>query len=112
MGETAPWPGQVPAPAPAVVHPEPLAAEVVDATGAEVVVGGRGLASAPPARLRVAGGRWTAITAWAGPWPVDERWWDPSLHRRLARLQVVTADGAAHLLKRSGGAWWVEATYD
>jgi protein ImuB len=111
-GERAPWPGQVPAPAPAVVHPEPLAAEVVDATGAEVVVGGRGLASAPPARLRVAGGRWTAVTAWAGPWPVDERWWDPSVHRRLARLQVVTADGAAHLLKRSGGAWWVEATYD
>jgi protein ImuB len=111
-GETAPWPGRVPAPAPAVVHPEPLAAEVVDATGAEVVVGGRGLASAPPARLRVAGGDWTAITAWAGPWPVDERWWDPGVHRRLARLQVVTADGAAHLLKRSGGAWWVEATYD
>jgi protein ImuB len=108
----APWPGQVPAPAPAVVHPEPLAAEVVDGTGAEVVVGGRGLASAPPARLRIAGGRWTVITAWAGPWPVDERWWDPSVHRRLARLQVVTADGAAHLLKRSGGAWWVEATYD
>src|SRR6266498_389254 len=84
MGETAPWPGQVPAPAPAVVHPEPLAAEVVDATGAEVVVGGRRLASAPPARLKVASGRWTAVTAWAGPWPVDERWWDPSLHRRLA----------------------------
>ena len=36
----------MPAPSPAVVHPEPLAAEVVDATGAEVTVGGRGLASA------------------------------------------------------------------
>jgi len=111
-GETAPWPGRVPAPAPAVVHPEPLAAEVTDATGAVVVVGGRGLASAAPARLRIAGGHWTAVTAWAGPWPVDERWWDPAVHRRLARLQVVTADGVAHLLKLSGGAWWVEATYD
>jgi protein ImuB len=110
--EQAPWPGQVPAPAPAVVHPEPLAAEVADATGAVVAVGGRGLASAPPARLRIAGSPWTAITAWAGPWPVDERWWDPGLHRRLARLQVVTADGTAHLLKLSGGTWWVEATYD
>jgi protein ImuB len=111
-GGAAPWPGQVPAPAPAVVHPEPLAAEVTDATGAVVAVGGRGLASAPPARLRIAGGPWTAITAWAGPWPVDERWWDPGRHRRLARLQVVTADGSAHLLKLSGGTWWVEATYD
>ena len=111
-GQPAPWPGQVPAPAPAVVHPEPLAAEVVDATGAVVAVGGRGLASAPPSRLRIAGGPWTAITAWAGPWPVDERWWDPGLHRRLARLQVVTADGRAHLLKLSGGTWWIEATYD
>jgi protein ImuB len=108
----APWPGRVPDPAPAIVHPEPLPAEVVDAAGAGVTVDGRGLPSAPPSRLRVEGGGWSAIAAWAGPWPVDERWWDPAAHRRLARLQVTTAEGAAHLLKLYGGRWWVEATYD
>jgi len=109
---SAPWPGRVPDPAPAIVHPEPLPAEVVDAAGAGVTVDGRSLLSATPSRLRVEGGGWSAIAAWAGPWPVDERWWDPGAHRRLARLQVTTGEGAAHLLKLTGGRWWVEATYD
>jgi protein ImuB len=109
---SAPWPGRVPDPAPAIVHPQPLPAEVVDAAGAGVTVDGRGMLGAPPSRLRVGDGGWSAIAAWAGPWPVDERWWNPGAHRRLARLQVATGEGAAHLLKLSGGRWWVEATYD
>jgi len=109
----APWPGQVPAPAPATVHPEPLTVELLDAEGVVVAVNGRGVMSAPPARLRVGGGSsWASVTAWAGPWPVDERWWDPAAHQRLARLQVMTMEGTAYLLKLVGGAWWVEATYD
>jgi protein ImuB len=107
-----PWPGRVPAPAPAIVHPQPLPAEVVDAAGAGVVVDGRGLLGAPPSRLRVRGGPWSAITAWAGPWLVDERWWDPAAHRRLVRLQVTVDEGAAYLLRLTRGRWWVEATYD
>src|SRR6185436_6236677 len=93
-----PWPGRVPAPAPAVVHPEPLPAELVDGGGAPVGVTGRGTSTSVPARLSVAGERWAPVVAWAGPWPVDERWWDPPAHRRRARAQVVTADGTARLL--------------
>jgi protein ImuB len=107
-----PWPGRVPAPAPAIVHPQPLPAEVEDAAGAGVAVDGRGLLGAPPDRLRIRGGPWSTITAWAGPWLVDERWWDPAAHRRLVRLQVTTGEGAAYLLKLTGGRWWAEATYD
>jgi protein ImuB len=89
-----PWPGRIPSPAPATVHPVPVAAEVT---------GGR---------LSVAGGPWSPVTAWAGPWPVDERWWDGAAHRWRDRWQVVTADGAAHLLSQQGDRWEVEATYD
>jgi protein ImuB len=85
---------------------------VVDAAGAGVAVDGRGLLGAPPSRLRVGDGTWSAITAWAGPWLVDERWWDPAAHRRLVRLQVTIEEGAAYLLKLTSGRWWVEATYD
>jgi protein ImuB len=106
-----PWPGQVPAPAPATVYAEPLPAEVVDAAAAPVSVDGRGLLGPPPARLRVQGRAWSPITAWAGPWLVDERWWDPAAHRRLVRLQATTDQGA-YLLRLSGGRWWVEASYD
>jgi protein ImuB len=107
-----PWPGQVPAPAPAIVYAEPLPAEVVDAAGATVTVDGRGLLGSRPSRVRVWGRAWSAITAWAGPWLVDERWWDPAAHRRLVRLQATTDQGAAYLLRLTGGRWWVEAIYD
>ena len=110
-----PWPGAVPAPAPATVHDPPLRAEVVDAAGHAVLVSGRGELSAPPAQVRVdrPGARTLAdVAAWAGPWPYDERWWDPQGHRRRARLQVTTADGAAYLLTIEGSRWSAEATYD
>jgi protein ImuB len=108
----APWPGRLPAPAPAVVHPGSVSCEVVDAESRAVGVSGRGLVSAPPARLSIRGGPWVEVSSWAGPWPVDERWWDPPAHRRRARFQVVVGDGRAHLLSVEGGRWWVEATYD
>src|ERR687898_1804401 len=107
-----PWPGQVPAPAPAIVYAEPVPAEVVDAAGATVAVDGRGLLGSLPSRVRVGGRAWSAVTAWAGPWLVDERWWDPAAHRRLVRLQATTDQGTAYLLRLAGGHWWVEAIYD
>src|SRR5690606_30070602 len=84
---------------------------VLDAAGRPVRVDGRGEVSAPPATVAT-GGQRAEVVAWAGPWPYDERWWDPGRHRRRARLQVATAGGAAHLLAIEGGRWWVEATYD
>jgi hypothetical protein len=105
----APWPGQIPPPAPAVVHPAPLPADLADADGQPVSVSGRGLLTAVPGRLSVDKSPWSTVTAWAGPWPSDERWWSRS-RRRSARLQAVTGAGA-HLLLVERGRWWVEATY-
>src|SRR5690606_37858470 len=83
-----PWPGRLPVPSPGWVPTEPAPAELVDSLEQPLRVSGRGLLSAPPARLSVAGGPWTAVLEWAGPWPLDERWWDPVRRRRRARLQV------------------------
>ncbi len=107
-----PWPGRLGAPAPAEVlaGPEPLV--VLDADGERVGVSGRAHFSAPPAVLRRADGRTSAITAWAGPWPLDERWWDLRARRRQARFQLVLDDGTAHLCAVEGGRWQREATYD
>ncbi|WP_344598638.1 DNA polymerase Y family protein [Actinomadura vinacea] len=107
-----PWPGRVPAPAPAVVPRRPWPAGVVDASGAPVVVSARCAVSAPPASLSVDGGPPAAITSWTGPWPAVERWWDPGHARRRARFQAVTDDGRAFLLAVEGGRWHVEAAYD
>jgi protein ImuB len=105
-----PWPGRVPDPAPSAVHPEPLPAAVTDAGGATVLVNERMAVSAPPYQVEI-GGRRLAVTAWTGPWPARERWWDPAGSRRRARFQVVTGDGGAHLLLFEGGRWSVEAGY-
>ncbi len=104
-----PWPGQIPPPAPAVVYPSPLRAELVGEGGEQLTVSGRGLLTGIPCRLSVGQGPWAPVTAWAGPWPSDERWWSRS-RRRSARLQAV-AGPAAHLLLAERGHWWVEATY-
>jgi protein ImuB len=85
---------------------------VVDEEGGVVSVDGRGLLGSPPSRVRFQGRPWAAITAWAGPWLVDERWWDSAAHRRLVRLQATTDQGTAYLLRLAGGRWWVEAIYD
>ncbi|MCX4470984.1 DNA polymerase Y family protein [Micromonospora sp. NBC_01655] len=109
---TPPWPGRLPPPAPAVVLPAPLAATVYDAAGEPVGVSARLQVSAAPARLVVGTARPVDIVGWAGPWPVDERWWAPAEARRRARFQVCLADGAALLLAVEAGQWLVEAIYD
>ena len=112
LPRAAPWPGRLPPPAPATVYSEPVVVEVVDAGGSPVGVTGRCAVTASLHRVSVSGGPWTEVTAWAGPWPVDERWWDPPAHRRRARFQAVLADGSAWLLALEGGRWWAEASYD
>jgi protein ImuB len=110
---TPPWPGALPAPAPASVHGQPRPACLRDVAGNDVTVNGRGTLSALPRRLAIeATPVEEEVVAWAGPWLYDERWWDTAGHRRRARLQVVTASGSAHLLSLEGGVWRVEATYD
>jgi protein ImuB len=107
-----PWPGRLPAPAPASVLPEPVPAAVYSADGAPVSVTGRLAVSAPPARVMIGDAPPVEVTAWAGPWPVDERWWAPVEAHRSARFQVLLEDGRALLVTLSRGHWVLEAVYD
>jgi len=112
-----PWPGRVPGPAPVRVFAEPRAAEVVDDAGREVRVTERGVVTGEPRRFRVLGAGdgqslpWQPVTAWAGPWPVDEGWWSGGAGQ-TSRFQVVGADGRAWLLVRAPEGWSLEAGYD
>jgi len=124
---SAAWSGRVPAPTPAIVYRRGSSgqgssrsvgagstmprASVIDDDGAEVAVTGRGELSSVPITVSVQGGPSRRVQAWAGPWLVDERWWDQARHRRWARLQVVTDDGRALLLVRENQSWFVEGSY-
>ena len=104
-----PWPGALPAPSPTVVYAEPAEVAVLGASGAPVRVSGRGDMSESPAVL-VAGSTRHAVQAWVGPWPVEQRWWSDR-GRRLARFQLVTEQGVAHLVALEQQRWMLLATY-
>jgi len=118
----APWPGRAPAPAPATVPVDQVDVQLLDATGIAVAVTGRGEVSGAPTTLVHAGQR-RSVQAWTGPWPVDERWWDPAAAHRGVRVQVFLSSvagpggvtelgGQALLLQGAGGRWHVEGVYD
>lgn len=115
-----PWPGRLPAPAPSVLLDPPRPVQVLDSTGAPVRVTDSGAVPAPPARLVSGSQRPVPITAWAGPWPVDERWWDPAAATRIVQFQLVDVGGRAYLASYQASCqlasgtpqWTLDAVYD
>lgn len=111
-----PWPGQLPEPSPTVLLDDPV--ELVDADGNPVRVTARGLFSTDPWQLVAPGkgGRNGRLAWWAGPWPVDERWWDPQRAKvgRTARAQVLldTEPAQALLLCYRQRRWYLEGIYE
>ncbi|WP_029135671.1 DNA polymerase Y family protein [Nakamurella lactea] len=135
----APWPGALPAPSPTrLADPsrpggqqagrERIGAtrrvELLDDVGRPVLLTGRGLLSATPVAVD---GR--QIAGWAGPWLVDERWWEPNQPpaslvaappQVAARMQVLCRDGPVLLLRYLTAAsvqspaqpWQIEGVYD
>jgi protein ImuB len=116
-GDNAPWIGRLPDPPPTTIYPERRPAVVVTSDHQVVAIDDRGVLTGQPA-LFCPSGRPRSdvdlqpVDAWAGPWPVSERWWDESASRRIARFQMVGADGGAWLLVLDEDQWWTEARYD
>lgn len=108
-----PWPGQLPQPAPAVLLDSATdAVEVLDAQGDPVRVTVRGMFTAEPVRLDGATTPYRGeLSWWAGPWPVDQRWWDPDRSGRVARAQVLVGETALLLCYRQR-RWYVEGVYE
>lgn len=114
-----PWPGQLPQPAPTVLLDDPV--EVLDFQGNPVRVTARGMFTAEPVRLDGARSPYRGeLSWWAGPWPVDERWWEPEPDQgqpgpprsgRVARAQVLLAETALLLCYRRG-RWYLEGAYE
>jgi protein ImuB len=107
-----PWPGSLPPPAPATVYELPRQIAVQDARGRPVAVDERGTLSAPPAAIVSPTGARRELTAWAGPWPLEQRWWDAASARSTNRFQAVDGEGVAWLLVLDDDGWWAEGRYD
>jgi protein ImuB len=63
---------------------------VTDAQNQPVVVTGRHELSNTPAFVYVAEKQYNVLRT-AGPWPVEERWWDPLRRRRHVRMQLLVS---------------------
>ena len=114
MVEVPPWPGTIPGPAPARVFHPPIPASLVDGRGRPVVVSARGELSAAPVRLQGAGlaGGGGTVTAFAGPWAQDVRWWDRTTRARRVTWQLVIDDEFACLVQVERGQAAIAAVYD
>jgi protein ImuB len=88
---SAPWPGSLPSPSPALVPPEPQRLTVEWDGGM-------------PHRVRL-GSRWEPVLSWAGPWRRVGRWWHGETP--ADRYQVVTSAGAFLCEVRDGETWLV-----
>jgi len=128
QGAARQWSGALPRPLPTTVFTSAFKVQLLDQEQRSVFVTGRHELSASPVFVVVntphhamaqtlKSGTFT-ITSWAGPWPVEERWWDPVRRRRLARLQVVvdTEPGARNevvlLLCAEKREWSLTAMYE
>src|SRR6185437_3344940 len=108
---------QLPAPAPTVLLDPPRPAQVLDVAGVSVRVTERGAMPSPPAVFAIGSERPVAVTSWAGPWPIDERWWSLASAPHVVRCQIVNVRGRAYLVSGtmpdSGPAsWQVDAVFD
>ncbi|MDU0478770.1 DNA polymerase Y family protein [Staphylococcus chromogenes] len=108
------WHGALPGPLPARARHPAATFQLIDAHGAGVYVTAEVVLSGTP--VACAWGSYRGrVTAWAGPWPVAERWWEDGAAPACARLQVVAEHDAApraFLVVWLAGRWRVEATYD
>ncbi|KQO93836.1 DNA polymerase Y family protein [Leifsonia sp. Leaf264] len=109
-----PWPGSLPELAPATVFRELHPVSVLTEAGAPVDVDERGMLTGTPYAFSATArpGDLHRVEAWAGPWPVVERWWDAAASRRVHRMQIVDEAGDAWLVMLDGGRWQAEARYD
>ncbi|MFJ4658253.1 DNA polymerase Y family protein [Nocardia sp. NPDC088792] len=112
-----PWPGRLPEPAPTVILADRPEVRLEAEDGEPVWVTDRGLFTAEPARLHWGSRSWDLV-GWAGPWPLDDRWWTHQLqHGYAARAQVLLPPDEqrtlpALLLLGYNRAWHVEGLYE
>jgi protein ImuB len=118
-GSVRPWSGSLGGLVPSTVYRQHRPVSLLSADGRSVTADARGALAGAPAAFAphsldagAAGTGPRRVVGWAGPWPVQERWWDPSGGQSVHRVQIVDATGDAWLLALDGRGWRAEARYD
>ena len=109
------WTGTVAGIVPLVCVEPRREVQVLDAAGRQVTVTGRHVFSAEPTHI-IDAEKHRRIVECFGPWPVEERWWDSTRQRRVARMQCIVESGdgvvrTALLLVLEKRSWWLVGAY-
>ena len=111
-----PWSGLLPSPLPAVALTEPERIVLFDVADNAVGVTRRCELTAIPQWVVRADGARQEILTWAGPWPIEERWWDPERASRIVQMQIVITERMnleqPVLLRLQHGTWLIVASYE
>lgn len=105
------WPNAVPKPEPAIKVVGTERVELLDKRGHSVTVNTRSLLSQEPVWLSI-GQRRYEIDSYSPPWPLSERWWDKDRVKHCVRMQILTKNQRAYLLRQVRGLWYLDAVYD
>ncbi len=105
---------ELPKPLPATVFQPPQPVLLHDQWGQPLSLDAEGSALGGLPSQMLSGTNTREVVAWAGPWPVLERWWDPAHSRCRYRLQLLDQQGVGWLVSQdqTGGHWQIEARYD
>lgn len=113
-GASREWNGGLPPPRPIMVFNHPRPVVVCDEQHQSIFVTGRHELSGIPTNVILDNDASWEVVSWAGPWPVEERWWDPQRWRRHARLQVLVRKGEVStvwLLSIESRQWGIVGIY-
>ncbi|MDO5726574.1 MAG: DNA polymerase Y family protein [Bowdeniella nasicola] len=109
------WPGQLPGPAPTRLYERPIALRLYCQQGNDIAVPAIETAWIPtPVHYQLAThqtGEREGIQAWAGPWPLVQRWWHRDGSARIY-LQLIPHRGNPMLVASRKHGWVVEGIYD
>ncbi len=112
-GDKPPWPGRLLGLIPAICFESEVRVDITAEDGMAVVVRPDASLSGKPYWICILGtGSRFRVEKWSAVWPMMERWWDQSHSTRVARMQIVTEELGAVLVKSNGGKWSIEGAYD
>lgn len=109
------WTGTLPRPWPTWLASSAIDISVLDANNCHVGVTGRHELTSMPAYVVVAQKKYV-VDKIAGPWPLEERWWDTHRLRRNVRLQLMVRNERnavrVFLVLLENHAWKLVGRYD
>lgn len=109
------WSGVLPRPWPAWLAPTAGDISLLDDNGCHIGVTGRHELTATPTHLQIGKDNYEVMGI-GGPWPVEERWWDPRRARRNVRVQLLVrhrhGETRLFLVMLENNEWKLVARYD